>query len=322
MEIMTIQKVNYSINKDYLNSQKERELKSLNDKIGRLKNELDNNRKKYNQEINELNEKLKQKEKENKKLNILNDSKCICNTNDGRIKSYSQDKKNYTQRYITNTIYKEIRDAKKFDNSEHKDKNSYLNECLREKEEELNYLKACLDQKEKELEIYVDKNKKTKIIMSNRKANNIKINDIKEKELYEQISIYEKEIECKNKEITILRKRILTLVIYLKRKDKNILILDNELKIVEKENEEMRVDNDALTIKNKTLEKINDNLLNKKKCTCDVGLERYNIAFEQQKTDAEKLRNRFNGLFKELSEYRKKNVELNKEFTRGISCFI
>ena len=32
--------------------------------------------------------------------------------------------------------------------------------------------------------------------------------------------IYEKEIECKNKEITILRKRILTLVIYLKRKEK------------------------------------------------------------------------------------------------------
>ena len=191
-----------------------------------------------------------------------------------------------------------------------------MNQCLRVKEEELNYLKACLEQKEKELEIYVDKNKKTKIIISNRKANNIKTNDRKEKELYEQISIYEKEIECKNKEITILRKRILTLVIYLKRKDKNILILDNELKIFKKENEEMRIDNDVLTIENKKLEKIKDNLINKKKCTCNLGLERYNTVLEQQKTDAEKLRNRFNGLFKELSEYRKKNIELNKELKK------
>ena len=78
----------------------------------------------------------------------------------------------------------------------------------------------------------------------------------------------------------------------------------------------MRIDNDVLTIENKKLKKINDNLLNKKKCTCDVGLERYNIVLEQQKTDAEKLRNRFNGLFKELSEYRKKNVELNKELKK------
>ena len=86
-------KRNYSSNKDYMNSQKERELKSLIDKIEKLKNELDNNRKKYNQKIIELNEKLRQKENENKKLNILNDSKLICNINDGRIKSYSQDKK-------------------------------------------------------------------------------------------------------------------------------------------------------------------------------------------------------------------------------------
>ena len=220
MEIMTIQIIKKEIIVEIKNSQKERELKSLIDKIEKLKNELDNNRKKYNQKIIELNEKLRQKENENKKLNILNDSKLICNINDGRIKSYSQDKKNYTQRYIRNTIYKEISDAKKYDNSENKDKNSYLNQCLREKEEELNYLKACIEQKEKELEIYVDKNKKTKIIISNRKANNIKTNDRKEKELYEQISIYEKEIECKNKDITILRKRILTLVIYLKRKEK------------------------------------------------------------------------------------------------------
>ena len=34
---------------------------------------------------------------------------------------------------------------------------------------------------------------------------------------------------------------------------------------------------------------------------------------EQQKKDAEKLRNRFNGLFKELDEYRKKNDDLEKE---------
>ena len=78
----------------------------------------------------------------------------------------------------------------------------------------------------------------------------------------------------------------------------------------------MRIDNDVLTIENKKLEKIKDNLINKKKCTCNVGLERYNTVLEQQKTDAEKLRNRFNGLFKELSEYRKKNVELNKELKK------
>ena len=38
----------YSNNKDYMNSQKERELKTLNDKVIRLQNEIDNNRKSKN----------------------------------------------------------------------------------------------------------------------------------------------------------------------------------------------------------------------------------------------------------------------------------
>ena len=37
---------------------------------------------------------------------------------------------------------------------------------------------------------------------------------------------------------------------------------------------------------------------------------------EQQKKEAENLRNRFNSLYEELNEYRKKNVELNKELKR------
>ena len=68
------------------------------------------------------------------------------------------------------------------------------------------------------------------------------------------------------------------------------MILDNELKIVEKQNEEILIDNNALTAENKNLEKINENLLNKKQCTCDFGLERYNNVIQQQKRDGEKLR--------------------------------
>ncbi len=68
----------------------------------------------------------------------------------------------------------------------------------------------------------------------------------------------------------------------------------------------MKIDNNSLYTENKKLEKINENLLNKQQCICDIGLERYNVVVEQQKKDAENLRNRFNGLFKELEEYRKK----------------
>ena len=77
--------------------------------------------------------------------------------------------------------------------------------------------------------------------------------------------------------------------------------------------EEIKIDNEKLYEENQKLEKINENLLNKQKCICDIGLERYNLVIEQQKKDAENLRGRFNGLFKELEQYRKKNIELKNE---------
>ena len=97
------------------------------------------------------------------------------------------------------------------------------------KRERIELFKSMFRAKRKRTKIYIDKSLNSKIIISNRKTNNIKTEERKEKELYEQIDIYHKEFESKNKEITILKKRILTLVAYLKRKDKNILILDNNI---------------------------------------------------------------------------------------------
>ena len=321
-----------------MNNQKERELKNLNDKVIRLQTEIDNNRKTYNQKIFDLNEKLREKDKEIRKIkketnnyNYKNpkstyDSKCIyIYSSQGATKSFSQDRKYYSQRSTKNTKFVEINNTStRFSDSNKMDKIAYLNECLEEKEEELKFLKNYLEQKEKELKIYTSKNSsksksydKYKYLKNNKNAykntNNITTNTFIEKELYENLEVYENEIEIKNKEIIILKKRIQTLILYLKRKERNILILDNELNIVEKQNEELLLDNNKLSIENKKLEKINDNLLNKKECICDIGLERYSIVVEQQKKDAENLRNRFNGLYKELNEYRKKNVELNKE---------
>ena len=187
-----------------------------------------------------------------------------------------------------------------------------LNECLQEKEEELNYLTKCLEQKEKELKIYVEKNTK-KVYMNKSNDTNA---TLREKELYEQIEIYETEIENKNQEISLLKRRIRNLVIYLKRKDYNILRLDNELRIIEKENEEIRIDNEFLASENKKLEKINEKLLNKKECKCDIGIERYSEVVDQQKKENEDLRNRFNNLYKELDEYRKRNMNLTDELNK------
>ena len=324
---------NYSNKKDYMNSQKEREFKSLNDKIIRLQNVIDNNKKTYTQKINNLNDRLKQKDQEIRKIRnentsitktkVINDSsnKNNISSTPVKIKSYSQERKYIsTNGNISNSIYKERKETKFIKNVVQIDKISYLNECLQEKEEELKYLKNCLEQKEKELKFYIEKNtsqtKKYKNNIKTTNINNITTNYSKEKELYDQIEIYENHIENKNKEISILKKRIKTLVVYLKRKDNNILILDNELKIVEKQNEEILIDNNALTAENKKLEKINENLLNKKQCTCDIGFERYNTVIQQQKRDGEKLRDRFNGLFNELNEYRKKNVDLSKELKK------
>ena len=120
----------------------------------------------------------------------------------------------------------------------------------------------------------------------------------------------------KNKEILLLKKRIKNLLIYLKRKDNNILILDNELRMFEKENEEMKIDNKSLMKENKKLEKVNENLLAKKECICNVGLEHCNKAVIEQKKENEILRNRFDDLFNELDEYRKRNGELTKELKK------
>ena len=78
----------------------------------------------------------------------------------------------------------------------------------------------------------------------------------------------------------------------------------------------MRLDNDNLIAENKRLEYKNENLLKKKPSSPEIGLERYSDVVERQKKEAENLRNRFNNLFTELNEYRKKNVELNKELKK------
>ena len=97
-------------------------------------------------------------------------------------------------------------------------------------------------------------------------------------------------------------------MIYLKKKDNNILILDNELRMYEKENEEIKMDNNYLIKENQKLEKINDNLQSKS------GNEKYsNKNCIDQKRENENLRNRYNALFKQLDDYRKRNAELTKE---------
>ena len=97
-------------------------------------------------------------------------------------------------------------------------------------------------------------------------------------------------------------------MIYLKKKDNNILILDNELRMYEKENEEIKMDNNYLIKENQKLEKINDNLQSKS------GNEKYsNKNYIDQKRENENLRNRYNALFKQLDDYRKRNAELTKE---------
>ena len=131
------------------------------------------------------------------------------------------------------------------------EKISYLTECLQEKEEELSILNKCLEEKEKELIKYKENN-----VQKNYKNNNIKIiNSKDENKLYEQIEKYGEEIERKNKEILILKKRIKNLLVYLKRKDNNILILDNELRMYEKENEEIKIDNNNLINEKKNWKK-------------------------------------------------------------------
>ena len=185
---------------------------------------------------------------------------------------------------------------KKSDN----EKISYLTECLKEKEEELNLLNKCLEEKENELKEYKNKNNKINI-------NNIKRVNNDENYLYEEIEKYQYEIERKNKEILLLKKRIRNLLIYLKKKDNNILILDNELRMYEKENEEIKMDNNYLIKENQKLEKINENLQSK------TGNEYNNKNYFDQKRENENLRNRYNALFKELDDYRKKNAELTEE---------
>ena len=123
---------------------------------------------------------------------------------------------------------------------------------------------------------------------------------IKETKLNEQIEEYEYEIEIKSKEILLLKKRIRNLLIYLKKKDNNILILDNELRIYEKENEEIKKDNNILIKENQKLEKINEQLLEQKDCICYTGIEKSNKVILEQKRENDNLRNRYNALIKEL----------------------
>ena len=243
-------------------------------------------------------------------------------------KSYSQDKKFFnhnlrTMGKITTptpyipppspsypSYYKSS--LKKSDN----EKIAFLTECLKEKEEELALLNKCLEEKENELKKYLEKNiQKQGInrINNNKNLSNINNTNNDENKLHEQIELYENEIERRNKEIILLKKRIRNLLLYLKRKDNNILILDNELRMYEKENEEIKIDNKNLTKENKKLEKINENLLAKKECICNIGLEHCNNAVIEQKKEKEILRNRFDDLFNELDEYRKRNGELSKE---------
>ena len=229
-------------------------------------------------------------------------------------KSYSQDKTsfNHTLRTVSNlsTNVPYIRAASPSYPSYYKsnltksdnEKISFLTECLKEKEEELAILNKCLEEKENELKIYKGKNKKVNIRI---------INDNEENQLYEKIEIYEYEIEQKTKEILMLKKRIRNLLIYLKRKDNNILILDNELRMFEKENEEIKLDNKKLTKENRKLENINQNLLSQK----NYAYPNNNIITEQ-KRENENLRNRFDNLFNELDNYRKRNAELSKELKK------
>ena len=226
---------NNNNNNSYLISQKEREIKALIEKVTKLEKEIDNNKQMYNDRINNLNDKLRQKDKEYQSLREENysirknlqestrhgrDGKCNCGCICGifdveiRNKSFSQEKT--TKRY-SNYAEKSIKYTNnKYSSKDENEKIEYLNECLQEKEEELNYLTKCLEQKEKELKIYVEKNTK-KVYINKSNDSNV---TLKEKELYEQIEIYETEIENKNQEISLLKRRIRNLVIYLKRKVK------------------------------------------------------------------------------------------------------
>ena len=199
------------------------------------------------------------------------------------------------------------------------EKISYLTECLKEKEEELALLNKCLEEKENELNAIKNKNNQKTKINNIRKVNN---KNIDENKLFEQIESYEYEIERKNKEIILLKKRIKNLLIYLKKKDNNILILDNELRMYEKENEEIKIDHNNLIKENQRLEDININLLANNLCICDTGISKcnhnkqpdeINKYYLEQKKETQNLRNRYNALFKDLEEYRKKNDELSNE---------
>ena len=347
---------NYSNNKDYINDKNGKELKDLTNRITKLQEEINSNKKTYNEKIYHLNEKIRQKEKEIKIIKEENDTLKRNKTNNNnniniitttsnikerRInnnysnnkkeeiktskKSFSQDKSsfNHTLRTITETstrlpYIKPVSPSYRFyyrNNISKYDseKISYLTECLQEKEEELIILNKCLEEKEKELLKYKEINLKK--IKSNN--TNIKIiNNKEENKIYEQIEIYGEEIERKNKEILILKKRIKNLLIYLKRKDNNILILDNELKMYEKENEEIKIDNNNLINEKKKLEKINEILISKKENVLETGVEKCNKIILEQKKENEILKNRFDNLYKELNEYRKKNSQLSKELRK------
>ena len=68
---------------------------------------------------------------------------------------------------------------------------------------------------------------------------------------------------------------------------------------------------EPLTKENRKLENINQNLLSQKK----YEYPNNNIITEQ-KRENENLRNRFDNLFNELDNYRKRNAELSKELKK------
>ena len=115
------------------------------------------------------------------------------------------------------------------------------------------------------------------------------------------------QIEDKNKEIAALSKKIQKLILYMRRKDDNILILNEDVKMLEKENSDLKINNEFLVKDNQRILKLN---------TGKISNKEIDNIIKEQKEETEILRKRFNNLYKEFNEYKKRNAEFLGDYKK------
>ena len=107
-----------------------------------------------------------------------------------------------------------------------------------------------------------------------------------ENDLNREIEKYKNELNEKNKEIIDLKKKVKNLTIYIQKKDQTLLLMDNQIKMVEEQNEQITSDYNNLI-----------NETNSLNLNCNKNSP-------------------FKDLIRELNEYRKVNLELNRELVK------